>query len=92
MVHEVIHVEPLGGTRLRLTFRTGESAEVDIARLVPFTGIFAPLKDPGFFAQVAVNPDISTIVWPNGADLCPDVLYEAGAAASAPPRRGDEAA
>jgi hypothetical protein len=28
------------------------------------------------FAQVAVDRDAGTIVWPNGADLDPDVLYE----------------
>ena len=43
--------------------------EVDIARLTPFTGVFEPLKDPAYFAQVRVEPDIGTIVWPSGAQL-----------------------
>jgi hypothetical protein len=51
---------------------------VDIAKLVPFDGVFEPLNDPSFFRQVTVNPDVGTIVWPNGADLCPDTLYCAG--------------
>lgn len=46
-----------------------------IAQLVEFTGIFEPLADAAFFAQVTVNPDLGTIYWPNGADLDPDVLY-----------------
>ena len=28
------------------------------------------------FAQVTVDPEIGTVVWPGGADLAPDTLYE----------------
>lgn len=77
MPNEVAQVQPLGGTMLRLTFRTGESGSVDIATLTPLTGIFAPLTDAAYFLQVRVEPDLGTIVWPNGADICPDVLYAA---------------
>lgn len=54
---------------------------MDIARLVPFDGMFEQLKDPSCFRRVCVNPEIGTIAWPDGADLRPDVLYGAGAAA-----------
>ena len=76
MNKDVIAVEHLDGYRLCLTFEGGEGREVDIAEIVPFDGVFEPLNDPAFFRQVSVNPDVGTIVWPNGADLCPDVLYE----------------
>jgi hypothetical protein len=33
------------------------------------------LKDGREFAKVRVDPELGTIVWPNGADLDPDVLY-----------------
>jgi hypothetical protein len=33
------------------------------------------LKDRACFAQVRVGPEFGTIVWPNGADLDPLVLY-----------------
>ena len=38
-------------------------------------GVFEPLLDDCFFRRVRVSADLGTIVWPNGADLCPDVLY-----------------
>jgi Protein of unknown function (DUF2442) len=43
--------------------------------LVSFRGVFESLRDPTYFAQVHVDPDLGSAVWPNGADLDPDVLY-----------------
>ena len=37
--------------------------------------VFEPLHVPAQFAEVTVDPELGTIVWPNGADICPDVLY-----------------
>jgi Protein of unknown function (DUF2442) len=34
-----------------------------------------PLRDPAYFRQVRVDPELRTIVWPNGFDLDPDVLH-----------------
>jgi len=78
MSKDVINVECIGDDRLCLTFEGGERREVDVATLVPFDGIFEPLKDPTYFRQVRVEPDVGTIVWSNGADICPDVLNEQG--------------
>ena len=78
MNKDVVAVEPLAERLLRLTFEGGEQRDVDIAEVVAFDGVFESLRDPAYFRQVCVNPDVGTIVWPNGADLCPDVLYERG--------------
>lgn len=77
---DVTEVECLDDYRLLLTFDNGDRREVDIAAIVPFDGVFEPLKDVAYFRRVRVDPEIGTIVWPNGADLCPDVLFEAGVA------------
>ncbi|MCC7293609.1 MAG: DUF2442 domain-containing protein [Phycisphaerales bacterium] len=87
MMVDVTKVECLEGSRLLLTFDDGERREVDVAKLLPFDGVFEPLKDPSYFRQVRVNPEIGTIVWPNGADLCPDVLYAAETSAPTEARR-----
>lgn len=75
--YEIRAVEYLGGFRLRLTFADGLVSDVDLSeRLAGELGpVFAPLKDPAFFAQVRVDPELGTIVWPNGADLAPDALH-----------------
>jgi hypothetical protein len=37
--------------------------------------VFEPVRtDPRFFRSVQVDPELGTIVWPNGADIDPDVL------------------
>ena len=76
MYKDVVAVECLEDWRLLLTFEGGERRVVDIAALVAFDGVFEPLRDPAYFRQVRVVPDVGTIVWPNGADFCPDVLHE----------------
>ena len=75
MLKDIVDVHVLDGYRLRLRFEDGVEGVVDVARLVKFTGVFAPLQERDYFAQVRVNPDTGTICWPNDADLDPDVLY-----------------
>jgi hypothetical protein len=77
MLKDIVAVEPLEEFRLRLRFEDGVEGEVDVAALVPFEGVFAALRDPAQFRAVRVDPELGTIVWPNGADLDPDVLYAA---------------
>ncbi len=83
-MHDVTEVKCLGGSRVLLTFDNGEQREADVSALVPFDGVFERLKDDSYFRQVHVNPDVGTIVWPNGADLCPDVLYDRSRPAQRP--------
>ncbi len=69
----VRYIEPY---RLELTFDDGASGIVDFEGwLIGSGGVMAPLADREFFKQVSVDTDAGTICWPNGVDLCPDVLY-----------------
>jgi uncharacterized protein DUF2442 len=67
-------VEPLDGYVLRLGFSDGSTREVDLESAL-WGPIFEPLRDPAAFRQVAVDLELGTIVWPNGADMDPDVLH-----------------
>jgi len=73
---DVINVKALENYKLYLQFEDGYAGEVDISKIVPFEGVFKPLKDKGFFDRVFVNPEIGTICWENGADLAPSFLYK----------------
>lgn len=60
---------------LRLTFADGLVGEVDV--LDRMRGpVFEQARTPTGFAAVSVDPETGTVVWPGGADLAPDTLYE----------------
>jgi|tagenome__1003787_1003787.scaffolds.fasta_scaffold17685571_1 Protein of unknown function (DUF2442) len=66
-------VEPLDGYVVRLGFSDGSTREVDLETEL-WGPVFKPLRDLDVFRQVAVDNELGTIVWPNGADMDPDVL------------------
>jgi hypothetical protein len=68
-------VEPLENFTVYLEFTDGTSREID---LEPFLRgkVFESLRsNPKDFRAVKVDERIGTIVWENGADIDPDVLY-----------------
>lgn len=75
MLIDIVEAQPLEPYRIHLRFADGVEGVVDLAQMVEFHGIFGPLRDPERFREVSVNSELGTIVWPNGADLDPDVLY-----------------
>ena len=75
MLKDIVAATTLGDYRLHLRFEDGVEGVVDLAPNLSFRGIFEPLRDPAYFALVRVDPELGTVVWPNGADLDPDVLY-----------------
>lgn len=73
---DVIKVEVLNDYLLHVHFDNGCSGVVDISKIIPFQGVFEPLKDKDYFSRASVNPDIGTICWENDADISPGVLFE----------------
>ena len=65
----------LGDYRLWLSFNDGASGEVDLSGRL-HGNIFKPLRELALFSQVRFDPDMDTIVWPNGANLAPEYLYD----------------
>ena len=76
MFPRIIAVKYVQDYVLALTFADGRQATMDFTdKIVGRGGVFTPLEDIHFFAQVTVDPEAGTLVWPNGVDLDPDVLY-----------------
>jgi hypothetical protein len=68
-------VEPLDGFVVRLSFDDGTERNVDLESEL-WGPVFEPLReDRELFRQVRVDDELGTIVWPNGADMDPDVLH-----------------
>ncbi len=68
-------VKPLENFVVHLKFTDGTSRDID---LEPYLRgkIFEPLRtNPDAFRAVKVDERMGTIVWENGADIDPDVLY-----------------
>jgi hypothetical protein len=38
--------------------------------------LYGPLRDPDLFNRVALDLEVHTLVWPNGADFDPATLHE----------------
>jgi hypothetical protein len=76
MIPRVAQVRHLKDYELEICFSDGTVARLDLAsRVRGRGGVFEPLQRVEFFAQVTVDREAGTLVWPNGVDLCPDVLY-----------------
>ncbi len=60
---------------LWVAFDDGTDGEIDLKNALKGP-VFEPLKDIAAFSKVAVDPELETVVWPNGADLAPEFLKE----------------
>lgn len=74
-MHDVVQVTFGERYEMQLVFDDGRSGLFDMAALIEKGGIFGPLKEQDVFRSGFVVPDVGTVCWPNGADVCPDVLY-----------------
>lgn len=74
-IYRVTSVDLLGGYRLRVGFDDESAREIDLAPVL-VGEIYGPLRDPAVFASVEIDPEVHTLVWPNGADFDPATLHD----------------
>jgi hypothetical protein len=73
MLTKVVHIERLGGFRLRVRFNDGREGVHDFAAMVHEPGsMLEPLRDESYFARVFLEFGAPT--WPNGFDIAPEWL------------------
>lgn len=60
--------------QIEVNFNDGRQGTVDLTDTLQGP-MFEPLKDVSLFAQLSLDGELETIVWPNGADLAPEYLY-----------------
>jgi hypothetical protein len=84
---KVTDVEVIGRYALRLTFDDGVVGDVRFDER-HWYGVFESFNDPAVFAQVQVDEQFGTIVWPGGQDMAPEPLYEQALAHSRAPDAG----
>jgi hypothetical protein len=71
----VVGVAVLRPHVMRLLFDDGVVRDIQYVPRQVTGSMVAPLQDPNYFAQVRVDAEAGTVVWPNGLDLAPEVLH-----------------
>lgn len=76
--HPVYRVESfriVGPYTLRVRFDDGTEQTIDF-RPVLKGDLYGPLQNRELFEQVRIDPEVHTLVWPNGADSDPATLHD----------------
>ncbi len=71
----IVSLEHSANYALRLWFDDGREQEINLEPIL-HGPIFGALRDPTVFCQAQLDPGFGALVWPNGADLEPMVLYD----------------
>lgn len=78
LIIHIVSVKSLGDFVLNLKFDDGLEKNIDMWPLIKDTkGLLGQLKDKELFSKVSIDTEAGTIIWPNGVDYAPDVLYQA---------------
>ncbi len=78
MIHPIYHVttfEIIAPYTLHIQFDDNTWQTIDF-RPILAGDLYAPLRDISLFNQVKIDPEIRTLVWPNGADFDPATLHD----------------
>ena len=59
---------------IHVRFKDGTEGDLDLEAEL-YRTVFEPLKDPAFFRQFSIHPELRTLTWPNGADFAPEFIY-----------------
>lgn len=74
-IHRVQSFKIVAPYTLRVMFDDGSEQTIDF-RPVLAGELFGPLRDLKIFESVCVDPEVHTLVWPNGADFDPATLHD----------------
>ena len=78
LVHPIYRVQAVAVVApytLEVAFDDGLVRRIDLSAVLAGE-LYGPLRDPALFAQARVDPEVQTVVWPNGADFDPATLHD----------------
>lgn len=73
-MHRVTAFDIVDEYTIRVTFQDGFERLVNLEPIL-FGPIFGQLRDRELFRAVTLDSNFGALVWPNGADIDPAVLY-----------------
>ena len=74
-VYRVRSFEIQGAYTLRVQFDDGVQRTINFESILAGE-LYGPLRDMALFNQVKIDPEVHTLVWPNGADFDPATLHD----------------
>jgi hypothetical protein len=74
-IYKVTSFEIVGPYTLTIRFGDGVSRTIDF-RPVLAGPMYGALIDLNQFIKVKIDPEVHTLVWPNGADFDPETLHD----------------
>ncbi len=74
-IYKVISLEVVAPYTLCVGFDDKTQQVIDFEPVL-FGQLFHPLRDLELFNQVQIDPDVQTLVWPNGAGFDPATLHD----------------
>lgn len=75
MTLRIDEAEVCGKHSLRLAFNDGTQKRVNLLPLLEGPDL-QPIRNPSYFRRVVLDGVAGTVVWPDGADLAPQALYD----------------
>jgi hypothetical protein len=74
-IHRIRSFEIVSDFTLRIRF-DDQTEQVINFRPILAGELYGPLRDLRLFNQVCLDPEVQTLVWPNGADFDPATLHD----------------
>ena len=74
MFLHITDAECIRDYQVRVSFNNGKTGIADLSDAL-VGPVFGPLRDKSKFSALAVDEELATIAWPNGADLAPEYVY-----------------
>jgi hypothetical protein len=74
-IHRVEAFEQVGPYTLRVKFADGSEQTINFQPVLEGE-LYGPLRNRSVFSQVRLDPEVHTLVWPNGADFDPATLHD----------------
>jgi hypothetical protein len=74
-LYRVVSLEIIGPYMIRVQFDDQTEQVIDFEPILAGE-LYSPLRDLSLFNKVRIDPEVHTLVWPNGADFDPATLHD----------------
>jgi hypothetical protein len=74
-IYRILQFRVVSAYTIWVAFDDGSEQTIDFQNVLAGE-LFGPLRDLNLFNQVSLDPEVHTLVWPNGADFDPATLHD----------------